>query len=68
MVVDLGVVLSLWWVLGIIVAGVVGSYTFTWLAFNGTCDGIGGCWGACDGLVKNDLICVGERLNVLEKG
>ncbi len=64
---ELNVTLPLWWVLGIIIAGVAGSYGFTWLAFNKMRDSIQKCWEAYDKLVKNDLKHIEERLNALEK-
>ena len=64
---ELNVTLPLWWVLGIIIAGVAGSYTFTWLVFNKMREANQKLWDAYDLLVKNDLHHIEERLNALEK-
>ena len=64
---ELNVTLPLWWVLGIIIAGVAGSYGFTWLVFNKMRDSVQKCWEAYDKLVKNDLKHIEGRLTALEK-
>ena len=52
---ELNVTLPLWWVLGIIIAAVAGSYTFTWIVFNKWREGNAKLWEAYDKLVKNDI-------------
>ena len=64
---ELNVTLPLWWILGIIIAGVAGSYTFTWIVFNKWREGNQKLWEAYDKLVKNDLKHIEKRLNALEK-
>ena len=64
---ELNVTLPLWWVLGIIIVGVAGSYTFTWVVFNKWREGNAKLWEAYDKLVKNDLKHIEGRLDKLEK-
>ena len=64
---ELNVTLPLWWVLGIIIAAVAGSYTFTWVVFNKWREGNAKLWEAYDKLVKNDIKHIEKRLNALEK-
>ena len=64
---ELNVTLPLWWVLGIIIAGVAGSYGFTWLVFNKMREANQKLWDTYDLLVKNDLSHIEARLNALEK-
>ncbi len=64
---ELNVTLPLWWVLGIIIAAVAGSYTFTWIVFNKWREGNAKLWEAYDKLVKNDIKHIERRLNALEK-
>ena len=64
---ELNVTLPLWWVLGIIIAAVAGSYTFTWIVFNKWREGNAKLWEAYDKLVKNHIVHIEARLSVLEK-
>ena len=64
---ELNVTLPLWWILGLIIMGVAGSYTFTWVVFNKWREGNAKLWEAYDKLVKNDILHILERLNKLEK-
>ena len=64
---ELNVTLPLWWVLGIIIAGVAGSYTFTWLVFNKMREANQKLWDAYDKLVKNHIVHIEGRLTALEK-
>ncbi len=64
---ELNVTLPLWWILGIIIMGVAGSYTFTWVVFNKWREGNAKLWEAYDKLVKNDIKHIEQRLNALEK-
>ncbi len=63
---ELNVTLPLWWILGVLIAGIGGSYIFTWKAFNKMRDSIQKCWDAYDDLGKNDLKHIRERLTKLE--
>ena len=64
---ELNVTLPLWWILGLIIMGVAGSYTFTWVVFNKWREGNQKLWEAYDKLVKNDIKHIERRLNALEK-
>ena len=64
---ELNVTLPLWWILGLIIMGVAGSYTFTWVVFNKWREGNAKLWEAYDKLVKNDILHIERRLNALEK-
>ena len=64
---ELNVTLPLWWVLGIIIGGVVGSYTFTWITFNKWRDGNAKLWDELGKIRKNELKHIEGRLNALEK-
>ena len=64
---ELNVTLPLWWVLGIIIAGVAGSYGFTWIVFNKWREGNAKLWEAYDKLVKNDIKHIEKRLKALEE-
>ncbi len=64
---DLNVTLPLWWILGIMIAGIAGSYTFTWVIFNKWRDGNHKLWDALAELKDNEIKHIEERLNALEK-
>ncbi len=64
---ELNVTLPLWWILGLIIMGVAGSYTFTWVIFNKWRDGNKDLWKAITEIKDNDLSHIELRLNALEK-
>ena len=64
---ELNVTLPLWWVLGIIIGGVAGSYAFTWVVFNKWREGNAKLWEAITEIKDNEIKHIEERLNALEK-
>ena len=62
----MNVTLPLWWILGLLVAGIAGSYVYTWLAFNLGRKSNAKLWDAITDLKTNEIKHLEERLTKIE--